>query len=288
MTPQEYEIRSERNFWSKVDKTDTCWLWTAGKGKPPGLPYGRFWYREKLIMAHRHAYELIKGLIPEGLDLDHRCRNPCCVNPEHLEPVSPRENTKRGICGIKTHCIHGHEFTEQNTRKDKKGRRSCLICHLRWKENYLRNLREKTSHRRGDHRGPGFKTHCKRGHELSHKNIVINGKGARTCQKCADVFRKANSALLGKKPPRTHCHRGHEYNVINTGYRNDGFRFCRICHKLTSNHRIKKDRTKCKRGHPMVDENIYSNPRGVFECRTCRHERSILKYKRLKELKQNE
>lgn len=90
----------EARFWPKVNKTDSCWLWTGAK---TGAGYGMI--REvghggKMLMAHRVAYELLVGPIPEGLFLDHLCRTPLCVNPAHLEPVTCRENMRRGLLGV--------------------------------------------------------------------------------------------------------------------------------------------------------------------------------------------
>ena len=81
----------EERFWSKVNKTDTCWIWTAAKNQDG---HGRFRHG-RLVLAHRFAYELLVGPIPKGLDLDHLCQNPACVNPAHLEPVTRKENTRR-------------------------------------------------------------------------------------------------------------------------------------------------------------------------------------------------
>ena len=115
-------------FWSHVNKTDTCWIWTAYRDKDG---YGRF--GNPNIPAHRWAYQSLNGPIPNGLTLDHLCRVPACVNPAHLEPVSSRLNTLRGI-GIsannatKTHCKNGHEFNATNTRITVDGTRRCRIC----------------------------------------------------------------------------------------------------------------------------------------------------------------
>lgn len=122
----------EERFWAKVEKTDTCWLWTAARSD---TGYGSFAFRRDAIRnAHKVAYEMLIGPVPEGLQLDHLCRVRHCVNPAHLEPVTARENGRRGtglqaIHAKKTHCIHGHEFTEENTywRPDVHGR-SCRTC----------------------------------------------------------------------------------------------------------------------------------------------------------------
>jgi hypothetical protein len=88
----------------------------------------------KVLLAHRVSYELVKGPIPEGLHLDHLCRTPLCVNPDHLEPVTHRENLLRGNTfaarnAAKTHCVQGHELTPDNLylRKDRIGR-MCMTC----------------------------------------------------------------------------------------------------------------------------------------------------------------
>lgn len=84
----------EDRFWSKVNKTDTCWLWTRCRD---GHGYGQFVLRDqKKVLAHRFAYELVVGPIPEGLDIDHLCRVRLCCNPAHLEPVTRSENLYRG------------------------------------------------------------------------------------------------------------------------------------------------------------------------------------------------
>jgi hypothetical protein len=78
-------------FWSKVDQGEDCWRWTACTSNG----YGRFSVKRQPVLAHRFAYELLVGPIPEGLELDHLCRNRWCVNPDHLEPVTHDENVRR-------------------------------------------------------------------------------------------------------------------------------------------------------------------------------------------------
>lgn len=118
-------------FWDKVDVTPGCWIW---QGKPNAQGYGTHTiYHQERTPAHRFAYELLVGPIPEGLVIDHLCRNPICVNPAHLEPVTNWENVLRGINHVaqnvrKTHCDHGHEFTPENTKVQEDGHRSCRTC----------------------------------------------------------------------------------------------------------------------------------------------------------------
>lgn len=114
-------------FLSKIEKNGTCWVWKACIDK---LGYGRLRIggrKGRAFEAHIVAYRLFVGDIPEGLELDHLCRNRACVNPDHLEPVTHSENMKRGAHAIKTSCIRGHAFTEENTAVYK-NRRNCKAC----------------------------------------------------------------------------------------------------------------------------------------------------------------
>lgn len=121
---------------SRIDKTDTCWIWT---GKVDKTGYGSFGMRVEQACrtrsAHKIVYETLVGEVPEGMQLDHLCKVPLCVNPEHLEVVTPRENIMRsnGLAAInakKTHCKHGHELTEDNIYVPPKRptRRYCRKC----------------------------------------------------------------------------------------------------------------------------------------------------------------
>lgn len=121
-------------FWAKIEITETCWLW---KGSLSRGGYGYLHKRKnwggRYRLAHRFAYELIVGAIPDGLVLDHLCRVRNCVNPAHLEPVTSWENTLRGkkvgsaANALKTHCVNGHEFDLLNTYHTG-GQRECKTC----------------------------------------------------------------------------------------------------------------------------------------------------------------
>lgn len=80
-----------RSFWKKVDKSKDCWIWTANTD-PAG--YGRFWLNGKLTSAHRTSYEMAFGDIPAGMDIDHQCHTPACVNPKHLKAVTRKGNAE--------------------------------------------------------------------------------------------------------------------------------------------------------------------------------------------------
>lgn len=125
-------------FIAKVDKSDACWLWRAATR---GGGYGAFWLNGRHVPAHRFAYEALIGPVPDGLHLDHLCRNRSCVNPDHLEPVTCQENllrspvTFQGTNARKTHCDHGHEFTPENTYEYRGGRK-CRACMRRITKEY--------------------------------------------------------------------------------------------------------------------------------------------------------
>lgn len=103
----------QRRFWVKVvrDPETECWWWL---GAHQALGYGSFWHTGEMHSAHRTAYELVVGPIPEGLELDHRCRFPRCVNPDHLEPVTHAENLRRSR---KLVCSRGHSQFGRTARQ---------------------------------------------------------------------------------------------------------------------------------------------------------------------------
>lgn len=118
-----------RRFVDKMSLPDSdgCLLWGAALEHG----YGAFKIGRKTYRAHRVAYTLWVGEIPDGLVLDHLCRNTACVNPSHLEPVTDYENKLRGLRNqhsAKTHCPKGHPYSEENTYRNPRGHRFCRTC----------------------------------------------------------------------------------------------------------------------------------------------------------------
>jgi hypothetical protein len=112
----------------KIEVEDECWRWLGAR---TGHGYGNATWDGRQIGAHRLVYELLVAPIAKGLQIDHLCRNKLCVNPAHLEPVTPAENTRRVPSwpnAMKTHCPHGHPYDEANTLVYANGRRHCRAC----------------------------------------------------------------------------------------------------------------------------------------------------------------
>src|SRR3990167_9039589 len=156
----------------KLDHTN-CWVWDAYK-HPKG--YGQMRVNGKTVWAYRLSYEIFKGDIPKGLTIDHLCRVRSCVNPDHLEAVTMKENILRGV-GItakesrQTHCKSGHRFILENTNfvKTKSGfGRECKIC----RQGYQRSHYNKKTKQ----------THCKRGHLRSNENLCFPKNRSPQCK----------------------------------------------------------------------------------------------------------
>jgi len=131
-----------QRFWDKVspEPNSGCWLWNGAIDRGG---YGRVatgnW---RSAGAHRTAYTALVGPVPASLHLDHLCRVRCCVNPAHLEPVTPRENMLRGVSphavnARKTHCAKGHPM------RDHAGRRECIFCRRAYRAKWYRERRAK-------------------------------------------------------------------------------------------------------------------------------------------------
>ena len=146
--PEHTRPSHEAIFWSRIRPAQMaagftpCWLWnTATVGT-----YGRIWLTSHTTGAHRFAYTQFRGPIPEGYQADHLCNQRSCVNPWHLEAVTPQMNTLRNTGpsaanATKTHCMWGHPLDEANTYITKKGQRHCRKCGLRRQEDHAKRLR---------------------------------------------------------------------------------------------------------------------------------------------------
>lgn len=117
-------------FWPLVEPNGDCWEWQGSQQDG----YGRFYVHKRgHFMAHRVAYVLLVGPMPDDMPLDHLCRNHACVNPDHVEIVTQRENTLRGATipadhARRTHCPKGHPYDDTNTLREKNGQRRCREC----------------------------------------------------------------------------------------------------------------------------------------------------------------
>ena len=129
------------DFWAKVQERGGCWEYPRNQNG-----YGLFSFKRRTLPAHRFAYEDMVAEIPDGLVLDHLCRNRSCVRPDHLDPVPHAENVRRGVGPTaqnhkKTHCVNGHEFTPDNTYPKAGGGRNCVVCAKRRAREHKRRNR---------------------------------------------------------------------------------------------------------------------------------------------------
>lgn len=130
-------VINEKRFWDNVEVSGFCWYWTGYLRSDGYGGYG-------VLSAYRVAYELLVGEVPDGLELDHVCRNHACINPDHLEPVTHQENMLRYAHhhhnSRKTHCKQGHAFTPDNTRVFQ-GKRQCKRCNAAAAKRYAAKRR---------------------------------------------------------------------------------------------------------------------------------------------------
>lgn len=135
--------------WAWVDKDASgCWLWT---GVLNSHGYGRLRRAGRFVPAHRHFYVMLRGQIPDGLELDHLCRVRHCVNPDHLEPVTRAENLRRALAVREARevCSKGHQLTEDNVYRPKGTYLRCRRCNT--EQQQARRQRNKES---------GDQAHC--------------------------------------------------------------------------------------------------------------------------------
>lgn len=165
MANNQFTFRSfEDRFMSYVEMIPECgcWIWTGstnGNKKHPEYDYGKIKSGPKNSPSHRYAhrvaYELFRGPIPEGMNLDHLCRTRLCVNPWHLQICTGPENTRRGNSGKchaeRTHCPQGHPYDAENTLLLPPGRggrtsvnRMCRECSRKRRREYYHNVQKLT------------------------------------------------------------------------------------------------------------------------------------------------
>ncbi len=184
-------------FWTKVDKNGPvpdyrpdlgpCWLWLAGRISGG---YSKFVIDQRQVLGHRVVYEDAVGPIPDGFHVDHLCRIRHCVNPDHLEPVTPYENFIRGQSPVrrnidKTHCKQGHPYNEENTYYGPDGRK-CRPCERAGKARRLAAFRSLVPKK---HRN-SMKAECIRGHAFTPENTHITPRGTRQCRKCRGEYKR--------------------------------------------------------------------------------------------------
>lgn len=194
----------KKRFWDKVERIPfhECWEWIAGRDLDG---YGVLWgdRNHSLLKPHQISLMLVGVEVPDGMHVDHKCRNRGCVNPNHLRVVTPSVNAlenSHSICvaqKAKTHCNLGHSLTGNNLLQVKAAVRACKRC-----------ARERARQRNWAKQGKIYsdeafakpKTHCKHGHEFNSEHR--DWKGALTCRVCRkrrDLDRyHANKAAVRK------------------------------------------------------------------------------------------
>jgi hypothetical protein len=237
---------------------------------------------------------LVVGPIPENMVLDHLCRNRCCCNPAHLEPVTQKVNTHRARAWMagaefqrnKTHCKNGHPYSGDNLRTCKDGKRACRACSREYSRAY--HLRNPTQ------RVPP-KTHCKRGHEFTPENTYTDpNRGVRSCRTCkrgqVQKYRANPDKVVAHRADI--CRNGHPFDEDNTLV-SQGQRYCRACNRESMRTRRGSDEPRrtsveqlsthtrlykrhCRNGHEWTPENtVFAGQRR--SCRQCRADRSAAK-----------
>lgn len=280
---------AEERFWEKVVKQDDgCWIWTAARIKGG---YGGFMLKRRHWLAHRLAYTWLVGPIPAGHTLDHICRQPACVNPAHLQPVSLQENIEREWMGLRAGAMLPPTLPQIKNRY-----RNRPVWDRFW-EKVDRRGDDDCWHWTGGKNNSGYGAFCfarKRygAHRFVYEQTVGDIPAGYTidhiCRNRACVNPKhlrllthRENTLAGTGPSAraamaTHCPRGHEYTEDNI-YWSQGNRKCRICkieQERTKRARFRAEhplqpQTHCRQGHEFIPENTRIAKNGQRRCRTC-------------------
>lgn len=156
--------------------------------------YGRLKVHGKYVFAHRASYELERGAIPEGLQIDHLCRNRACIHPPHLEAVTPRVNTLRAKAAAannarRTRCYRGHQYTPDNTLVMNNGARRCRTCDpLRHKRAMAAMIERAKVRRENGLLAPNpDRPACKWGHPFTEANTFFDRAGVQCCRACSVI-----------------------------------------------------------------------------------------------------
>jgi hypothetical protein len=235
-----------------------CWLWTAKLRNSGSRPYGYIMDgsrlpngKPRMELSHRYSYSVFNGTIANGNHIHHKCENTICVNPHHLESVTPMEHVHKtpGCAGymaaLATHCAKGHEFTSDNTGVTSKGGRKCIQCARNASKSYKNNRYfNRFEQERGHESVQAAKTHCPHGHEYSQENTYyFNTKSGivRSCRTCAiykstlnhekKIIAQSKKFLMDNHGVDMGvCINGHDMNEIGVAYRSKGGHLkCRLC-----------------------------------------------------------
>lgn len=303
-------------FLAKVQYLDNgCWQWMGAMHRHG---YGAFGIGSDIQgYAHRWSYLFFVGNIPSGFVVDHLCRNPGCVNPDHLEPVPTRVNTMRGTLPevtraryrAQTHCRRGHPFDEQNTYRHPSGRRVCRACFRQYDRSWKRAKRAGLPTRRSkvEQGQPDVASQQRRGKPsgdvkkrfLGRIEIAASGCWNWTASRLPTGYgrfqvghggdrlahRWAYVLFVAPIPAGTEIdHLCRNRACVNPEHLEPVTRQenCRRGDGGLATGRRNKAKTHCPHGHPYDDENTYRNPQAERACRTCQRLHARAYYRRRK------